>query len=142
MFYPVQGIAAAEASYGAVGLQAEVPVVGPLAVDLGLWLAMRGAGEWDGARWTYLLPSLRSGLHVNLAAGVVRPYVGGAFHLTVQRDSDAWSGTGRARAAAGGVGIVGLAIEASDHLRFHADLQAGHGAAPILQVSIGAGLRF
>ena len=142
LFYPVQGIAAADASYGTVGLQAEVPMIGPLALDLGLGLAMRGAGEWDDARWTYLLPSVRSGLHVNLATGVVRPYVGGAFHLTVQRDSDVWGGTGRARAAAGGVGVVGLAIEVSDHLRFHADLHAGHGAAPILQVSIGAGLRF
>ncbi len=142
LLYPVPDIPATEASYGTVGLQAEVPLVGPLALDLGLWLAMRGAGEWDGARWTYLLPSLRSGLHVNLTAGVVRPYLGGAFHLTVRRPGDRPSASGNAVAAPGGVGIVGLAIEATDHLRFHADLQGGYGGAPILQVSIGGGLRF
>ncbi len=142
LFYPAPEVAPASASYGSLGLQGEVPIVAGLALDLGLWLALRGAGEWGGSRWMYLLPSLRSGLHVNLATGSVRPYVGGAFHLAIHRTEDRWGDAVGARPAPGGVGILGIAFEATDHLRFHADLHGGYGGAPILQVSLGAGLRF
>lgn len=142
LLYPVAGVPAEQASYGSLGLQGEVPIAGGLALDLGLWLAIRGAGEWDGQRWLFLLPSFRGGLHVSLATGPVRPYVGGAFHLAVRRVEDRWGEVAGAAPAPGGVGIAGVAFEATEHLRFHADLHAGYGGSPILQVSAGAGLRF
>lgn len=143
-FHPVAGLNAAQATYGAVGLQGEIPIVSGLAVDLGLWIAFRDAGPTsDGdARWMYVLPSLRSGLHISLASGPVRPYVGGAFHLALHETRDRWGQSQGAAPAPGGVGIVGLAVEATDHLRFHVDFHAGGGTALVLQVTGGAGFRF
>jgi len=142
LFYPVSGVPAAQASYGALGLQAEVPLVGPLALDLGVWLALRGAGQWDGQRWIFLLPSFRAGVHVSLATGPLRPYLGGAFHMAVRRLDDRWGEAQGAQPAPGAVGVAGIALEPTDHLRIHADLHAGYGGSPILQVSVGVGLRF
>jgi hypothetical protein len=141
MAYPTPGVIGPRMSYASFGLLGEIPLVRGLAVDLGVWVAVHGADPTTAEQpGVYLLPAARTGLHVSVGRGVVRPYFGAAFLMVLHQMRDRGEHAG-AQGVPGGVGIAGIAIQPARHLRVFVDMHGGYNGAPIVQVCGGVGIR-
>ena len=141
----IAGFALAHGSpYAGFNLRGHVRLVKGLELDLGAGVNATRYTDDDGVRWGVGLPYVRLGVRYQFGTKRARPYVGGAFLLSIY-DATREYGEGDGvdpQAAPGGVGLFGIDLFVATKVAINVELAVGYSRHFWLAPQFGIAFRF